>query len=61
MGVPKRKRSKMRNRRRRAVVMKLKAPNLVRCPQCQALIKPHHMCKECGYYKDREVKTVEEA
>ncbi|MBM7854402.1 large subunit ribosomal protein L32 [Desulfohalotomaculum tongense] len=61
MGVPKRKRSKTRNRRRRAVVMKLETPSLVRCPQCQALIKPHHMCDECGYYKDREVKAVEEA
>lgn len=55
MGVPKRKASKIRGRRRRAVVMKLNAPTLVRCPQCDALYKPHRMCLECGYYKDEEV------
>ncbi len=61
MGVPKRKRSKLRNRRRRAEVLKLDAPTLVRCPQCQALVKPHQMCQECGYYKEREVKEIKEA
>lgn len=61
MGVPKRRRSKTRNRRRRAEIMKLEAPNLVSCPQCQALVKPHHMCLECGYYKERVVKAVNEA
>lgn len=61
MGVPKRKRSKVRGRRRRAENMRLDAPNLVACPQCQALIRPHHMCDVCGYYKDRVVKEVKEA
>ncbi|WP_084170954.1 50S ribosomal protein L32 [Desulfofalx alkaliphila] len=59
MGVPKRKRSKARNRRRRAEVMRIEAPNLVRCPQCQELVRPHHMCSECGYYKDRVVRANE--
>ncbi len=58
MGVPKGKRSKTRNRRRRAVVMKLTAPTLVRCSHCHALVMPHRVCPECGHYKEREVKEV---
>ncbi len=55
MGVPKRKVSKQRGRQRRAANMKLTAPELVACPQCHALILPHHLCPECGHYKEREV------
>lgn len=55
MGVPKRKSSKQRGRLRRSANMKLDAPMLVNCPQCRALIMPHHLCPECGYYKAREV------
>ncbi|HBC92026.1 MAG TPA: 50S ribosomal protein L32 [Pelotomaculum sp.] len=55
MGVPKRKSSKQRGRQRRAANEKLEAPVLVSCPQCRALIRPHHLCPECGYYKAREV------
>jgi large subunit ribosomal protein L32 len=55
MGVPKRKASKQRGRQRRAVNMKIETPALVECPQCHALIVPHHLCPECGYYKGREV------
>jgi large subunit ribosomal protein L32 len=55
MGVPKRKSSKQRGRQRRAVNMKLEVPALVNCPQCHALVMPHHLCSECGYYKEREV------
>ncbi|MDD2443452.1 MAG: 50S ribosomal protein L32 [Desulfotomaculaceae bacterium] len=55
MGVPKRKASKQRGRQRRAANTKLAAPALVVCPQCRALIMPHHLCPECGHYKAREV------
>ncbi len=55
MGVPKRKSSKQRGRQRRAANMKLEVPALVNCPQCHALVVPHHLCPECGYYKEREV------
>ncbi len=55
MGVPKRKASKQRGRQRRAANMKIAAPALVECPQCHALIVPHHLCPECGYYKGKEV------
>lgn len=55
MGVPKRKASKQRGRQRRAANMKLEGPALVNCPQCKALIMPHHLCSECGYYKAKVV------
>lgn len=55
MGVPQRRRSKARNRRRRAVVMKIEGPNLNECPQCHELKLPHRACSACGYYKDRQV------
>lgn len=55
MGVPKRKVSKQRGRQRRAATMKLNVPVMVSCPQCRALVLPHHLCPECGYYKAREV------
>ena len=58
MGVPKRKSSKQRGRQRRAANMKLKVPELVNCPQCHALVMPHHLCSACGYYKDREVMAA---
>jgi large subunit ribosomal protein L32 len=38
--------------------MKLDAPDLVHCPQCRALVRPHHLCPECGYYKAREVRAA---
>ncbi len=55
MGVPKRKASKQRGRQRRAANLKLDPPVLVHCPQCRALVRPHHLWPECGYYKNREV------
>ncbi|MBF7083569.1 50S ribosomal protein L32 [Desulfallas sp. Bu1-1] len=57
MGVPKRKRSKQRNRQRRAQ-QKIEAPKLVECPQCHELIVPHRACAECGYYKGRKAVAV---
>lgn len=54
MAVPKRKSSKARARKRRTHY-KLESPNLVRCPQCHTLKAQHQVCKECGYYKGKEV------
>ena len=42
MAVPKRKTSKARRDKRRAN-WKLVTPGLVKCPNCEALIKPHHV------------------
>ena len=26
-----------------------------RCPNCGEMIKPHRVCKNCGYYKKEEI------
>ncbi|HHW19099.1 MAG TPA: 50S ribosomal protein L32 [Firmicutes bacterium] len=58
MAVPKKKKSPSRRDMRRAH-WKLEAPTLVECPHCHALIMPHRVCPECGYYKGVEVIKVE--
>lgn len=57
MANPKRKTSKARKRSRRTH-WKLTMPNLVECPQCHAPKLPHRVCRECGYYKGKEVVSV---
>src|SRR5436309_7487575 len=59
MGVPKRKPSRSRQRMRRAYDSVLKLPQLSTCPQCAAPYVPHRVCPACGYYKGRQVVTVE--
>lgn len=59
MGVPQSRRSKTRNRRRRAVIMKKEAPGFITCPKCYEPKMPHRVCPSCGYYKDREVIAQE--
>lgn len=61
MGVPKRKPSHSRQRMRRAYNSKLTLPQLSTCPQCAAPAIPHRVCPSCGYYKGRQVITVEAA
>ena len=31
------------------------------CQNCNALVKPHHVCPSCGYYKGKEVVAAKEA
>jgi len=59
MGVPKRKPSRSRQRMRRAYNSVLKLPQLSVCPQCAAPCVPHRVCPACGYYKERQVITVQ--
>ncbi|MCS7205009.1 MAG: 50S ribosomal protein L32 [Leptospiraceae bacterium] len=54
MGVPKRKISKEKKRKRRSHHA-LGKPNLVTCKNCGSLIKPHRVCPVCGFYKNRIV------
>ncbi|MFO7815072.1 MAG: 50S ribosomal protein L32 [Halanaerobiales bacterium] len=54
MAVPKKRTSKSRKRKRRTH-WKLKAPNLVECPECDELILSHRACPSCGYYKGEKV------
>ena len=63
MAVPKRKKSRAKTRHRKAQYMKklnyIKA-GLSICPQCDAIKKPHHICSNCGYYKDAQIITIKE-
>lgn len=58
MGVPKRKTSKMRLRTRKAA-NRWHAPKLSKCPQCGSSVLAHTACSACGYYKERQVLTVD--
>jgi len=58
MGVPKRKTSKMRLRTRKAA-NRWHAPKLGKCSQCGSSLLGHTACQACGYYKGRQVLTVD--
>ncbi len=30
------------------------------CSNCQARVVPHHVCPDCGYYRGRQVVTIED-
>ncbi len=59
MAVPKGKVSKARRNSRRAN-WKLELPGIVECPQCHEMKLTHRVCKNCGYYKGRQVLKVAE-
>ena len=54
MAVPKKKMSRSRTRRRKAM-WKVAAPTTTTCPQCNSAMLPHRVCPECGSYNGREV------
>lgn len=58
MSVPKRRKSHSRSRMRRAHDA-LKPMHLSKCPRCTQSIRPHTVCANCGYYRDRSVIDVE--
>jgi large subunit ribosomal protein L32 len=60
MGVPKRRMSKMRLRTRKAS-HRPKAPQLSKCPQCSARVRSHRVCPSCGYYKGRQIVSINTA
>ena len=59
MATPKQKKGRGATHTRRSANSKLAAPARSVCPQCGAPKLPHHVCPNCGYYKDREVIVVE--
>lgn len=59
MAVPKQKKGRGATHTRRSANSKLAAPSRSVCPQCGAPKLPHHVCPNCGYYKDREVVVTE--
>jgi len=57
--VPKRKVSRTKRDKRRANHDKINMPPRATCSRCGAIKLPHHVCLECGYYKNREVIVTE--
>ncbi len=53
--VPKRKTSKARRDKRRSNVWKLEAPALSLCSRCGEYKIIHRVCKNCGYYRNRNI------
>jgi large subunit ribosomal protein L32 len=51
---PKRRHSKQRKGKRRASIH-FDSPQVLLCPNCKAPIAPHVICKNCGFYKGKEV------
>jgi large subunit ribosomal protein L32 len=60
MAVPKRRTSK---RKKRARNTHKTAPMIAiqKCPQCQAMKRPHNVCPECGYYAGEQRVEAREA
>lgn len=52
MGLPKRRQSKARGRKRRTH-WKLTLPARSKCPHCSQTKLPHRICPHCGYYGTR--------
>ena len=59
MAVPKQKKGRGATHTRRSANSKLETPSRSVCPQCGAPKLPHHVCPNCGFYKDREVIVTE--
>ncbi len=59
MANPKRRHSKSRRRKRRAHDH-LVAAGTSLCTECGSPTLPHRVCPECGYYKGRQVREVED-
>jgi len=60
MAVPKRRTSKRKKRARNTHKV---APAIAihKCPRCQSMMRPHHVCEECGYYAGKQRIAAKEA
>lgn len=58
MAVPKRRTSKQKKRQRRGA-NRWHAPKFQVCPECASAKQGHTACPSCGYYKDRQVISVD--
>ena len=57
MAVPRSKTSRSQRDHRRGHI-KITESALSECTNCHALIRPHRVCPECGFYKGVEVIEV---
>jgi large subunit ribosomal protein L32 len=56
---PKRRHSKTRTAKRRTHDA-LKPVGTSQCPECHEAKLPHIVCPNCGYYRGRQVRPVQE-
>ena len=56
---PKRRHSRQRKGKRRASI-ELKPPKGTVCPNCSNITIPHTVCKNCGYYKGKQILAKKE-
>ena len=54
---PKKRHSRARKGKRRASI-KLKSPGGILCSNCKALVLPHMICKNCGYYQGKQIVKI---
>lgn len=59
MAVPKQRTGRIRTNRRRSAHDRMDKPSKSTCPQCGETKLPHHVCPNCGFYKNREVIDTE--
>ncbi len=57
MTVPAKRLSRSRAKKRRYQKSMIKDIKLQKCSNCSALILPHRVCPECGFYKGRFVMS----
>ncbi len=57
MAHPKRRWSKSRQGKHRKGISVTQAV-ISKCKKCGAVVKSHHACPECGFYRDREIITI---
>ena len=60
MGLPKRRISRARGRRRRTANMRLAVPTLVECSNCGNRGMRHRVCPKCGFYRGKQILKPEE-
>jgi len=59
VGIPKRRHSKTRGKKRRTHYG-VDAKSMVKCTNCGETALPHHVCAKCGYYKGKQVVVKKE-
>lgn len=61
MAVPKRRTTRAKRDQRRAQHDRVSAPNVIQCPNCGDMMRPHRICGVCGHYKGRQIVEVKTA
>lgn len=59
MAVPKRKTPRAKTRARRASNWRLTPTARSNCPNCGVAKRPHIVCDNCGWYRDRQAIEVD--